>query len=238
MKKLLAMAICVMCIVFVSVQAEKSMEKPVEKPDSKVVTGSQPAEGVKTGPDGKQDSSAINSGVEVHGHWTIEVLDKEGKRVSINEFNNALSNSYALSHMLGPGGSEYGSYGGWLVGFQGTPQPCGPNGCLIYSNPNTCAVSSSMEPHSTNLTQSLEEQSMQLYAIILNGSVISDTNTSIQNVFTMVKTCKDTILPSNCINEGNSQNCTFRNFTWHTLQTAIPVLAGQQVLVTVEISFS
>ncbi len=54
-------------------------------------------------------SGGMNTGIKVHGHWTIDVLTKDGKLVSHHEFENNLANGAPLfSNILGgqatPGG--------------------------------------------------------------------------------------------------------------------------------------
>jgi len=228
MKKLLVLAICMACIGCFVVQAQD------QATESKI----KPAEETRIEKKDKENASAMRSGIQVHGHWIIEILDKDGKSVSLNEFDNDLQMSKALSHMLGLGGSQYGSYGGWLVMLKGTPQPCGVNGCLVSTSANSCSNSSSMDPHSTNLTKTLRATGDPWWwDIVLSGSVVFDQNSSLDHVYTMVKICNDTILPSGCAT-ADYPDCFFENLTEKQLTTPIPIQAGQQVLVTVEISFS
>ncbi|HPQ42542.1 MAG TPA: hypothetical protein PLV45_19375, partial [bacterium] len=152
----------------------------------------------------------VSTGIEVHGHWTIEVLDSDGKTVSITDFDNSLVSSLPLSHMLGLNGSQWGSYGGWMVRLLNyTVQPCGTQGCSIYQNSNIC--NSVLPADSTNLSVSEIEVTSTFYTIRLNGSVTATATTTIETVMTGVKVCKDNVVPSDCINEN--ADCAFWYFT-------------------------
>lgn len=62
-----------------------------------------------------------NTGIKVHGHWVINILNSGGKLVSHTEFENTLqaSGQIILANVLG----QQGILGGWAISFAGTG-PC------------------------------------------------------------------------------------------------------------------
>ena len=181
----------------------------------------------------KNQEPGFKHSVQVHGHWTIEIRDTDGKTVSITEFDNGLSTTFGLTYMLGKYDHDYGSYGGWQIYLQGEPDsPCSGTTCKIAQNMFDCESVS--EINSTNLTVSIEGSSGDEY-IHLNGSVTANNSTSLDGVGTRVKVCHESILPSNCLTANS--NCSYKDFTIHGLFPFISVQAGQQILVDVVIAF-
>ena len=223
MKRTLLLIICCVMVSGVMLADEVKKVAPVESSIQKV-------------DEVKKEAPTVSNGIEVHGHWRIEILDKDGKSISVTEFDNALDNSLALSHMLGMASSTYGSYGGFRIRLYNTvAQPCGSQQCVIAANDTRCNLHP-LDVNSTNMTTLLTETSADFYSITLSGSVVATQSTTIVFVFTSVKICEDTVLPSNCFNED--MNCIYETFTEAVLPEPPAVLAGQQILVTVEISFS
>jgi hypothetical protein len=78
-------------------------------------------------------------GIKVHGHWTIEVRNPDGKLVSHTEFENSLVQPTGASDLVAML-FGYGAPGGYLVevGGGGTAGPCalvnGFNTCLLIGS--------------------------------------------------------------------------------------------------------
>jgi len=183
----------------------------------------------------KKDAPVVSTSIKVHGHWRVEIVDKDGSTVSVSEFDNELISAWPFARMMGLTGGDYGSYGGWMVRLSNdTVQPCGSQGCTIRSSNTLCQ---SLFPiNSTNLSVTVDESTHPLSSIFLSGSVVAERTTTIKYVHAFVKICEDTVLPSNCVNEAG--DCEYYNFTLTTIPSPPAVQAGQLILVTVDISFS
>jgi len=102
------------------------------------------AEPVTAAP-GKSVPNGNHEGITVHGHWTIEVRNPDGKLVSHTEFENALvqpSGAQDLTAILS------GNYvpGGYVIDLGSPNAPCVPLqsnklGICLTQVPTSCSVS-------------------------------------------------------------------------------------------------
>src|SRR5438034_4820551 len=72
---------CLLVTAVIANDAAQAGSKPGTGPDDGA--GSSLSEAVP--------SDARHEGIQVHGHWTIEVREPDGTRVSYDEFDNALA---------------------------------------------------------------------------------------------------------------------------------------------------
>lgn len=180
---------------------------------------------------GVASAGQLGQGIQVHGHWTIEVRDPDGSLVTRREFENALGNTGpdALAGFL----SRATSPGGWavlLAGATGPLSPCGTDSILA-----NCVVVEPQHPSGNNpvyfknLTVGRTADSKKL---VLGGNATAQRNGNISTVSTHVQFCNG---PGSTCLGSNSQ---LMIFTTHKLETSIDVKPGQQIQVTVEIGFS
>jgi hypothetical protein len=176
-------------------------------------------------------SGAPQEGIKVHGHWTIEVRNPDGTMVERREFDNALflpTGSMGLARVLGRADSVKGW---WIVLFadQTVNSPfLHPGGVIVE------ATNEVPDPdYFKNLTLDLPTSGANANKLVLSGTATADRNGNIQDV----RTAFDTeALPSAAppyMYPGNT-----RNFTRTVLGNPVNLIAGQQVIVTVVISFS
>lgn len=166
-----------------------------------------------------------SEGISVHGHWTITVRDPDGTLVARHEFENDL-------HSLGDeligsilSGSE--TQGIWEVALfapASETEPCEPNVCISLeassgATGNYLFKNLVVTPTSTGFT--------------LEGFVTPTHDANIDRVWTASGTCAATTAPSAC-----NQRTGGSYLTSKTLSPVVPVEAGQQVNVEVDISFS
>ncbi len=98
-------------------------------------------------------SNGMNTGIKVHGHWTINILTKDGKLVSHHEFENSLAyGAPILSNLLGgnatPGGMAIllggsvcpGPGLNTLSGFSGTCPIVVAGSAMALSSPVSASV--------------------------------------------------------------------------------------------------
>ncbi|MGC2163925.1 MAG: hypothetical protein WA634_18635 [Silvibacterium sp.] len=214
---------------------------------------------------GKQGAKGTHEGITVHGWWTIEVRNPDGKVVSHMEFENSLQSSGAqmLSAML----LGYNIPGGWTVDLasntQGVTGPCAPlpssptltacllGGSLISPTPaafvdatSACGVGAPNGPISaTGPCFPLSIASYGTGLIFSGTAVAASTTLSITDVFLDPLTCPGnhvestvtTVSPSTCAS-GLVEDVG--SLTHATLPTPVQITAvGQLIAVTVQISF-
>ena len=168
-------------------------------------------------------ASPTGTQVTVHGQWTIVVRNKHHKVVARRHFENALvpSGAAVLARLL----SRASGAGSWGVniGF----------GAIVDST-NTAPDS---PPFYKNLTVTAPTSGPDANKVVLAGTATPSADTTINNVDTYLGEC--TAPPTaGCTSPASSQ------FTHKALDgingdpAAVPVAAGQQVAVTVKLSFS
>jgi len=161
--------------------------------------------------------------VTVHGQWTIVVRNKQHRIVARRHFENALTSSGAavLARLLSRG-SAAGSWG-VNIGF----------GAIVDSI-NTASDS---PPFYKNLVVTAPTTGPDADKVVLSGTATPSADTTINNVDTYLGECTGPAT-AGCVSPASSQ------FTHKALDglngdpSAVPVAAGQQVSVTVKLSFS
>jgi hypothetical protein len=171
--------------------------------------------GAPTATSPAQESAARrpDDGIKVHGHWTIELRDPDGRIAAHHEFENALVNQGArvLATLL-QGNSPRGL---WIVqaGTAAGGGPCAPgSGICLLAEPgvpfnSAGAISVTLQANSE--------------ALKLSGTVTAGQDGDIG------------VVTTNQI-AGNQSFV----FSQKTLTPPIHVVAGQTVVVSVVISFS
>ena len=171
-------------------------------------------------------------GIKVHGHWTIAVLDGDGSVVDSRDFENALtlSGSQGLGLFVG----RQNSVGFWAAGTQP---------CTFSGNPTACdidepAYGPSNPAQFPTLQVSVPTSGADAYRLRLTGSATAQNASSIDAVSTLVSFC-----PIGTASPTLAQCNSWAVFSSKTLSAntstpPVPVQAGQQIQVTVVISFS
>lgn len=157
-------------------------------------------------------------GIKVHGHWVIEVRNPDGTLVSRTAFENSLTTTGAtvIANVLG----KVEAITWWEIrvgdacGGPGTPRPC----YITEAARPKVGVSS----YSYNL---VVDAASQPGSLILSGSVIAEDDDDILTVGT------GAVMPSQ---GGNIAGVVI---TLTTI-TSIAVVAGQQIVATVTLSFN
>lgn len=178
-------------------------------------------------------SGGLEDSIHVRGHWVIEVRDPDGSLVTRREFTNALAGgATSISRYL----ARLDTPGLWNIRLSGSPSPCGaaPD-CIIIE-------SRSSRPAAANLSKNL---TLAANPLTLSGNITVPAAGSITAVGTGSDFCAPGTSPAACLGNFNSQplppgggQAPFPpNFT-ATAITPVAVTAGQQVAVTVTITFS
>ena len=169
----------------------------------------------------RSSGDGSHEGIKVHGHWTIEVRNPDGRLVAHREFENSLAGGgqllsallYCL-HVAVPTPPS----ATWAIRLFGSPAPCSNSisgGCEISQGPNLkISLPGVGQPNQG--------------AFVLSGSITATTSSSITSIVTAVFVNAPGTGPSNGV----------LNFTGTQLQTQVSVGASQIIQVSVVISFS
>jgi len=173
-----------------------------------------------------------NEAVQVHGHWTIDVMNPDGTLASHSEFENALAGGeYFLSGIL----AHKSTVGPWeiqLVNHVLTNSPFinqyGHRSQGIVGE--TCPSCTSQDNYFLSLTVSKSS----LGKLVLKGNATAQADGTIDQVSTWTCTCLPSVAPNDC--GWSNSGSVMDSFTGANI-TPVDVVAGQQILVQVEISF-
>jgi hypothetical protein len=195
------------------------------------------------------DSESSQDGIKVHGHWVIEVMDLDGTLVNRREFDNNLmkTGQTNLARFL----TRERTVGLWEVMLKGLGEnghPCEND--EVYTVPMVCwliepdAESLVASPGGWNKPSELPERISNNLTVTtiegsgnenvrLNGTAIAMRETTITQVMTRLGICDAGISPP--VNES----CFPDSFSMTPVGfPAVPVLPGQQILVTIVYEFS
>ena len=185
-----------------------------------------------------QMRSGIKDGFRVHGHWTIDVHNPNGKLAAHTEFENSLANG---KFTLGPVLGRAATVGVWNIGafFTNATGPCLFNNlpveCYITETTNTLAQGQNVF---RNLTVSAPFQnSPGGGTLTLTGTFTVQNSGPITAVASGVFSCSPTVAPANCppvSTEGSGSSF----FSDAQGIGPINVTVGQLVQLTVVFSFS
>jgi hypothetical protein len=153
-----------------------------------------------------------SEGIHVHGHWTIEVKNPDGKVVTHREFENSLTSSGGTgANVLASLLSGVATPGSWQIALAGGACSTGGGTCYIIApslasvedlGAATGACSTSVAPVSSGtqpfcyetLMESLTGPAGSTYAtqFVLAGSAYVDTSTTLTSVSTFLYFCDTT----------------------------------------------
>jgi hypothetical protein len=231
-----AIRLAVLSVLFLGMagacMAQASAARPAAK--AAVAPQAQPA----AQPGRTPAAKGTHEGIKVHGHWTIEIKNPDGKVVTHREFENSLyPPQTTLANLL----IGQVSFGSWMVetatDSNANTGPCG-NGTgdntlckLVQSGSGLAAANTT-----GNYFQTLQVTAPGSTVVQLTGTATALLNGQIGYVRTRTISCLPTISPSTCFVSAGGQQAT-PVFTTATLSTPVPVSAGQTIAVTVVISF-
>jgi hypothetical protein len=167
-------------------------------------------------------------GVQVHGHWQIEVRDPDGSTVETREFENDFYGGVALTDIL----LRNRTPAPWVVKLHGSApstHPCTFDGAAFPCS-ITEASSSLIAKSCCFLSKNLVKEDLDT-SFRLRGNATASRDGDIGAVQTVLPSCVPNTAPSSC------KSGTEALFTSTTV-SPVSVLNGQQVLVVVTISFS
>jgi hypothetical protein len=161
--------------------------------------------------------------IKVHGRWTIETRNPDGSVGSVTRFENALTTDGAalLADYLGRSRSV--AY--WAVEIAGDG---------ICSTGGVCTIVEPSGPAPSTAASTLQV-SNSAGVLTLEGTYPATEDGVIAQVRTVSQSCPADTAPATMC---GASDLLGKRFTIKTLDTFVDVVADQQVLVKVEISFS
>ena len=180
------------------------------------------------GTSANQSSQGASEGIAVHGHWTVDVVDPDGRLATHSAFENALDSAgaRALGLILGRGAQVVDP--GWAIALGTNPlnpdsAPCLPPG----GTPDDCVVA---EPGMTGFPLPVSSFNLQVTStsdgLDLEGSVIATRTGAIGIVKTLV-----------VLSDGGTYLFTLKE-VFADSGAQINVDAGQSIEITVSLTFS
>lgn len=177
----------------------------------------------------KSSGDGRHEGIKVHGHWTIEVRNPDGKVATHREFENSLAPSgpFLLGSILG----RQHSVGGWYLEISSnTVQPC-----AISSGSAICVIAEPQLPFTgSDAFNTLSVGTDGAGSLILSGTAVAAQNGAIDTVYSFLYVCAPTVSPAACASNPVSS----LQFTQAPVSPAVNLSSGQTVAVTVKFSFS
>ena len=178
-----------------------------------------------------------SEGIKVHGHWTIEVREPDGRLVNRREFDNALTDGgrRSLSQIL----NRLATIGSWQVLLFNTTSSNQP--CVNSSNEMAaCSIVEASDSHSPasnyfkNLVITNPSQGVNAGNLVLTGTATASRTGAVDEVQTLLHFCSITETTANC---PGGTTIGFTRFSRTNLDSAISVQEGQLIVVEVIIEF-
>ncbi len=181
-------------------------------------------------------AGAPQEGIKVHGHWIIEVRNPDGTPAEYREFDNAFNTSVGAD-LLVKILSRQNSVGAWRVhlGSSGTDFPfldgSTPAAGWLLESGDTATTLLSLTGN--NVFRPLILTAREDHTLELRGTATAHRDGSIRSVWTWLSRAPATEPPS-----ATYTGSLAGNFASTTLSSPVNLTAGQQVVVSVVISFS
>ena len=180
-------------------------------------------------------------GIKVHGHWIIDVKNPDGTLAQHRDFENSLSNPNILVSFL---------YGAevpvdFVILLGGSTPPCTPSFsgyyCVIAHNLSVQPASAICGTYYCVTGLTVTPNYGQTPSLVLAGNLTATQAGSINVVGTEIGVCggptttPTTVSPSSCAAGNNAYGYSCLT---QTSITAVPIISGQIIQVTVTITFS
>ena len=172
-------------------------------------------------------------GIHVQGHWKLVVKNPGGRIVLVRRFHNDPTQAnQAIATML----TRAYTPGYWFIrlGSSTVNGPAcvangSPDSCLIIDPNDNGAYSSSASAFKTLVTSSSNFQDH----ITLTGSINAQRDGDVNTVDTNLGVCSRSVAPATACGLSS-----FWPFTGRTLGSPVSLVTGQQLLVTVTLTFT
>jgi hypothetical protein len=173
-------------------------------------------------------SAGPNESIGVSGHWVIEIRDPDDTLVTRTEFHNEFNGQITLTNIVTSGNAP-GPFSIFMDCNSNCCPGVGGGGFL-----QQCRITESRSPAPSppvfkNLTVTRNGGSFEL-----RGFAVAASTSAIIGVETRLHVCSASTAPASCNPTQGAGNA----LTTTALPSPIPVVAGQQILLTVTIGFA
>jgi hypothetical protein len=189
----------------------------------------------------KADSGGKNEGIQVHGHWVLEIKNPDGSLASRHEFENSLATvtntgPVLLSFLLT---GQYAA-GPWAVYLQFND--VAGTSLVVAESPAVCTLLQNQNPAGGPCSSTLGVSSGAVPLVLQGTTQGAPFAGSLIQVGSLMYPCSGALSPVSCESAAipamtNGAPTTGLLFTTAAL-SGITIRAGQAVTVTVTISFS
>ena len=181
-------------------------------------------------------------GVKVHGHWVIDVKNPDGTLAQHREFENSLSNPNIMVALLY--GSEVAQ--DFTINLGGTTPPCAPGTssypCVIVHNLSVLPANAICGTYYCVTGLTVTPNFGQTPTLVLAGSLTATQAGSISTVSTDIGICGSPTTTQTAVSASSCASTSSNGYGYSGLTgtgiTAVPIISGQIIQVTVTITFS
>lgn len=178
-------------------------------------------------------TGAPQEGIKVHGHWTLEVRNPDGSLAEHREFENEYEGKWTIAKFL----ARQDSVGGWRIViedwmFHDHPFLDGSSPHEGYIVESSHTATDAYYFKNLTVTTPHDAGDPNWCKLVLSGTATAQRDGKINCVYTNVVGLAPHLPPSSSY-DGN-----FIVFTSTYLDTPVNLSNGQQIAVTVVISFS
>lgn len=168
--------------------------------------------------------------VGVHAAWHIEVRNPDGRTVAVRRFHNDLTFGQGILSSIMRGSQ---TFGWWEVALIGASQACSSAGnpapCVIVPTGREAGITLNHGHTFGGLTTSSLSGGLEL-----STQAFADRAGAIDTVRTAVFMCPSSVAHDNCDDTTWQQGTSFSGRSI----TPLNLVAGQQILTTVDITFA
>ena len=194
--------------------------------------------GAAAGAHAQAPSNPGANSIGVHGHWTIEVRESDGTRVTRHEFDNLLSGAglpilQTLARVATPG-----QWAVIVTDIYSVGSPCTSQvQCVLHEPGDTAVFQNSTRFLVLNVSL---EGSPVPNKLVLQGTFTVPAAGQISRVMSILEQCDNTVAPGDPPCAGTPMVVTSHDMRFSAAPPVgpIPVAAGQIVQVRVELTFS
>lgn len=192
-----------------------------------------------------ESKSGPVEGIKVHGHWTIDVRNPDGRLVTHREFENALvpQGALLLSSLL----SRQSATGLWAIYLRATtssPWVASSSGRIHEPGDNIADHEYNSKTLKIRTSDSLANPT-----VILSGNITAERNGVIDQVETVLGVCDGTVAAGSCLRGAFTGGGLFTSVALFTpasandpcppnTQCSVSVVTGQIIQVSVVFRFS
>ncbi|MFH1809147.1 MAG: hypothetical protein ABIJ09_10410 [Pseudomonadota bacterium] len=179
------------------------------------------------------DSGAMKQSIAIKGHWQIEVRNPDGTVTQRREFDNAFVGALSMQELM----QRQNVIGAWHISLYGVG--ANPASACMATNPEPCVIREPQPPAQEDTRYSFNlSLTPSTSGVRFSGSKVASRDGVVGRVDLGYTACPGNNSPESCA-AWNVVQMESKAFTAHALTAGqeISLITGQQILVSVEVSF-